>query len=134
MGRRSENDERQINRWKKIVSRFRGKLVNIIKDAGSKYDYSISPKIRQILLHWGYGLSKKGFFSDLTSYSIKISYYSFNRKEILQKAKERYSKEKVAECYLQNKEAMKEKSKNRYNNLSKEEKDKIKEYQRKRYK
>ena len=27
LGRRSEDDERQINRWKKIVSRFRGKLV-----------------------------------------------------------------------------------------------------------
>ena len=26
-----------------------------IKDSGSKFDdYSISPKIRQILLHWGY--------------------------------------------------------------------------------
>ena len=30
----------------------------MIKDAGSKYDnYSISPKIRQILLHWGYELT-----------------------------------------------------------------------------
>ena len=30
----------------KIVSRFRGKLVKMIKDAGSKFDdYSISPKI-----------------------------------------------------------------------------------------
>ena len=62
-----------------------------------------------------------------------MSYYWFNRKEILQKAKERYSKEKAAEYYLQNKEAIKEKSKNWYKNLSKEEKDKIKEYQRKRY-
>ena len=52
--RRSELDERQINRWKRIVSRFRGKLVKMIKDAGSKFDdYSISPKIRQILLHCG---------------------------------------------------------------------------------
>ena len=52
LGRRSKDDKRQINRWKKIVSRFRGKLVKMIKDAGSKYnDYSISPKIRQILLH-----------------------------------------------------------------------------------
>ena len=33
------------------MNRFRGKLVKMIKDAGSKYnDYSISPKIRQILL------------------------------------------------------------------------------------
>ena len=62
-----------------------------------------------------------------------MSYYQFNRKEILQKAKERYSKEKAAEYYLQNKEAIKEKSKNRYKNLSEEEKDKNKEYQRQRY-
>ena len=59
-----------------------------------------------------------------------MSYYWFNRKEILQKANQRYSKEKAAEYYLQNKETIKEKSKNRYKNLSKEEKDKIKEYQK----
>ena len=59
LGRRSEDDERQINRWKKIASTFRGKLVKMIADAGSKFDdYSISPKIRQILLHWGYELKK----------------------------------------------------------------------------
>ena len=46
LGRRSLDDERQINRWKKFVSRFRGKLVKMIKDAGSKHDdYSISHKI-----------------------------------------------------------------------------------------
>ena len=60
-----------------------------------------------------------------------MSYYQFNRKELLQKAKERYSKKKAAEYYLQNKDAIKEKSKNRYKNLSEKEKDK--EYQRKRY-
>ena len=60
LSRRSENDERQINRWKGIVSRFRGKLVKMIKDASSEFDdYSISPKIRQILLHWGYELTEK---------------------------------------------------------------------------
>ena len=32
----------------KIVDRFKGKLVKMIKDAGSKYDdYSMLPKIRQ---------------------------------------------------------------------------------------
>ena len=62
-----------------------------------------------------------------------MSYYWFNRREILQEAKERYSKEKGDEQYLGNKEVIKEKSKNQYKNLSKEEKDKIKEYQRKRY-
>ena len=57
-----------------------------------------------------------------------MTYYWFNRKEILQKAKERYSKEKAAEYYLENK-AIKEKSKNCYKDLPKEEK----EYERKRY-
>ena len=41
--------------------------------------------------------------------NIKMSYYWFNRQEILQKAKERYSKEKSAEYYVQNKEVIKEK-------------------------
>ena len=45
---------------------------------------------------------------------IKMSYYWFNRREILQKAKERYSKEKAAEYYLQNKETIKEKSREHY--------------------
>ena len=53
-----------------------------------------------------------------------------NRQEILQKAKEKYSKEKAAEYYKQNKEAIKEKSRERYKNLSQKEKDKIKEYQK----
>ena len=54
LDRRLEDDKRQINRWKKIGSRFRGKLVKMIKDTGRKFDdYSISPKIRQVLLHWG---------------------------------------------------------------------------------
>ena len=57
-----------------------------------------------------------------------MSYYWFNKKEILEKAKERYSKEKAAEYYLENKEAMKKKSRNWYKNLSKEEKDKIKDW------
>ena len=68
MGRRLEDDERQINRWKKIVSRFRVKLVKMIKDTGCKFDdYSILPKIRQVLLHWGYELTEKDFFIDLTN-------------------------------------------------------------------
>ena len=133
LGRRSKDDERQINRWKRIVSRFRGKLVKTIKDAGSKHDYSISSKIRQILLHWGYELTEKDFFIDLTNWCIKLSYYQFNRKEILQNAKERYSKQKAPEYYLQNKATIKDKSKSRYKNLPEEEKGKIKEYQRRRY-
>ena len=61
-----------------------------------------------------------------------MSYYGFVRQEILQKANERYFKEKTAEYYLQNKEAVKEKPRKSYKNLE-EERNKIKECQRKRY-
>ena len=37
------------------------------KNSGNKYDYSISPNIRQILLHWGYELKKKDFFNELSN-------------------------------------------------------------------
>ena len=85
----------------------------MIKIAGSKFDYySISPKIRQILLRWNYESTLKDFFINSTDQCIKLSHYQFNRKEILQKAKERYSKEKAAEFCLQNKEAIEGKSKN----------------------
>ena len=56
-----------------------------------------------------------------------MSYYWFNRQEILQKAKEKYSKEKAAEYYAQNKETIKEMSRQPYKNLPQEEKVKIKE-------
>ena len=53
---------------KKIVSRFRGKLVKMIKNTGSKFNnYSISPKIRQILLHLGNELTELDFFNELTN-------------------------------------------------------------------
>ena len=40
-----------------------------------------------------------------------MSHYQFNRQEVLQKAKKNYSKEKAAEYYLLNKEAIKERQK-----------------------
>ena len=55
-----------------------------------------------------------------------MSYYQFNRQEILQKPKDRYSKEKAAEYYLKNKEAIKENSKNRYKNCQKKKKTRLK--------
>ena len=60
-----------------------------------------------------------------------MSYYWFNKQETLQKANKKYSKEKAAEYYLKKREVINEKSRERYKNLSQEEKDKIKEYQRK---
>ena len=50
------------------MSTFTGKLVKMIRDVGSKFDdYSISPKIRQILLRWGYELIEKDLFNELTN-------------------------------------------------------------------
>ena len=90
------------------MSRFSGKLVKMIKNAGSKFDdYSILPKIRQILLHWVYELAEKIFLLTCQTNIQKMSYYWFNRQKILQTEKEKFSKEKAAECYLKNKEAIK---------------------------
>ena len=67
----------------------------MIKDSGDEFDdYSIWPKVRQILLQ----LKKKiccNFFSLrflYFFYSIKMSYYQFNKQEILQKAKKKQQK------------------------------------------
>ena len=49
-----------------------------------------------------------------------MNYYRFNRQEILQKAKGKYSREKATEYYAQNKEAIREKSRQRYKNLPQE--------------
>ena len=65
-----------------------------------------------------------------------MSHYCFNKKESLQKATEKYDnggKEKAAKFYQANKDAIKEKAKNKYKNLSEEEEAK-KEYSKNRYK
>ena len=62
-----------------------------------------------------------------------MTYYWYNRNEILQKVKERYSKEKSAEYFSKHNNAIKEKSRDWYKNLPVEEKDKIKDYHRQRY-
>ena len=57
LGRCISDDSRQIKRWLGIVNRFKGILVKMIKDKSTKFDdVSVSPKIRQVLLHWGYEL------------------------------------------------------------------------------
>ena len=63
LGRRSSDDNRQIKRWRAIVNRFKSVLVKMIKDKGAKFDdYSVCPKIRQILMHWGYELVESDCF------------------------------------------------------------------------
>ena len=66
---------------KKIVSKLRGKLVKMIKDVGSIDDYSISPKIRQMLLRWGYELTEKDFFFNLANscWAIRIGKKSIQK-------------------------------------------------------
>ena len=58
---------------------------------------------------------------------IKMSYYWFNKKELLQIANERYHNcggtEESAKYYLENEEVLKENARNRYRNLSEEEKE-----------
>ncbi len=59
--RRTDDDERQIQRWKNFTGpkgRFKLNLINKIKAAEARFDdASISPVIRQGLLHWGYELT-----------------------------------------------------------------------------
>ena len=53
-GGRSSDNQRQIKRWKGIVSRFKIVLIKMIKNVKD------SLEIRQILLHWGYELKDLG--------------------------------------------------------------------------
>ena len=66
-----------------------------------------------------------------------MSYYWYNRQELLQKAKKKYDnggKEKAVEYYQPNKNFIKETANSKYKNLTKEEKEAKKEYSRNRYK
>ncbi len=69
IGKRSHDDERQIKRWKALAGhkgRFMRFLVTqIIKKKGEWDDETISPKIRQVLQHWGYVLTKKDYKNEL---------------------------------------------------------------------
>lgn len=64
-GKRGPDDKRQIGRWGRTAgprSRFRRMLINLIKKKGTTYDdFSVSPKVRQTLQHWGYILTKRDF-------------------------------------------------------------------------
>ena len=65
LGRRTNDDQRQIDRWLNFTGpkgRFKKNLINKIKNQNSEYnDYSISPVIRQSLQHWGYSLTEYDF-------------------------------------------------------------------------
>ena len=64
-GRRSHDDERQVQRWKNFSGangRWRLRLISMILKKNTQYnDKSISPVIRQGLQHWGYQLTEEDF-------------------------------------------------------------------------
>ena len=62
-----------------------------------------------------------------------MSYYWFNRKEILQNTKERYSKEKATELFRKQR-SNKEKVKNSYKSLSKKRKREVMKVMKRRKK
>lgn len=68
MGRRTTDDERQLSRFLGVMGpggRFKNQLIGKLSRNGSPYnDASISPVIRQTLLHWGYELTER----DCTAY------------------------------------------------------------------
>lgn len=68
-GKRSDDDRRQITRWKQLTGpngRFKKFLVTqILKKGGKWNDITSSPKIRQVLQHWGYKLTKVDFDKEL---------------------------------------------------------------------
>lgn len=76
MGKRSPDDKRQIKRWSSLAGtngRFRKFLITqIVKKKGEYNDFTISPKIRQVLQHWGYKLNKNDYTSELESRKNKL--------------------------------------------------------------
>jgi len=62
LGRRSEDDARQIGRFNQVMGptgRFRTNLMNQIVRKGKRFDdVNVSPVIRQTLQHWGYRLTE----------------------------------------------------------------------------
>ena len=69
MGKRGPDDDRQISRWRGIAGksgRFTRWLVTeILKKKGKWNDENIGRKLRQILQHWGYKLTKSHYDSEI---------------------------------------------------------------------
>ena len=64
-GRRSADDARQIQRWCACASprgRWRNQLCGAVAKAARRFDdTSVSPVIRQTLLHWAYELDEADY-------------------------------------------------------------------------
>ena len=67
-GKRGPDDNRQISRWKGLAGSLGVLcvLVTQILRRNTKWnDESVSPKIRQVLQHWGYKLTKRDFDNEI---------------------------------------------------------------------
>ena len=74
-GRRSNDDQRQVNRWLQNAgpkSRSREQLVWDCKRHRCSFDdFRVKPGLRQSLQHWGYVLTKKDFEEDDAGFRVK---------------------------------------------------------------
>ena len=65
MGRRTDDDERQIKRWNNFCGekgRWRNYIYSKINKRGTSIDdISFSLAVRQTLLHWGYMINNGDF-------------------------------------------------------------------------
>lgn len=65
LGRRTEDDERQISRWRGVAGekgRWKNTLINkCLQQNRGWSDVTVSPVIRQTLLHWAYELTERDF-------------------------------------------------------------------------
>jgi hypothetical protein len=70
-GVRTTDDKRQIKRWMVLTGpngRFRKRLINLIASkSGIWNDFTVSRKISQTLLHWGYELTKRDYDHELAN-------------------------------------------------------------------
>ena len=65
--------------------------MKLSKDVNGRFDdYSISPETIQISLHSGYELGESDLLWFIFFVRIKMGYYWFNRRELLEKAKDKY--------------------------------------------
>jgi|AntAceMinimDraft_1070359.scaffolds.fasta_scaffold280613_1 hypothetical protein len=77
-GRRCPDDARQIGRWKNScgpTGRWKGNLCAKVAMAGTTFDDpSVSPVVRQTLLHWGYELTSVDYAASLKKLKAKGAY------------------------------------------------------------
>ena len=70
-GRRTEDDQRQVDRWVGVAGRGSGRwrnfLIGKIQKAGKDFDdETVSPVTRQTLQHWAYHLTEEDYRQRIT--------------------------------------------------------------------